>query len=249
MLHFLYKSLQTSQITCPKAEAPYTSRRERKRLFRLYQHIHKRVYHRPNRPHSIYYHVSEKESILAWVSGGFILYVLHCSSDKLPRVCGAWIDSVSVIATRHPARLKRYRTSSPDATNYSVGSSKKRPRSLFWTHPCLPCNLIYLCLPDWQAVLRSSLPHPSPYTPYSCARLPSPSHSQSFIKTFLVCHLERFTKKQIPLSSRSIELSYFIIAHNPDIERQFPEIYQERSPCALDTSCVSVCVRVSLSLD
>jgi hypothetical protein len=36
LLHFLYKSLQTSQITCPKPEAPYTNRHERKRYAMLF---------------------------------------------------------------------------------------------------------------------------------------------------------------------------------------------------------------------
>eukprot|EP01094_Clydonella_sp_ATCC50884_P024595 TRINITY_DN6211_c0_g1_i2.p1 TRINITY_DN6211_c0_g1~~TRINITY_DN6211_c0_g1_i2.p1 ORF type:complete len:505 (-),score=93.35 TRINITY_DN6211_c0_g1_i2:131-1645(-) len=74
LVHFVYKSIRTSQITCPLLEAPYVDRHERKRLFRLYQRIHRRVLPKGSKPHSVYYLVSETETVIIWTSSGFILY-------------------------------------------------------------------------------------------------------------------------------------------------------------------------------
>jgi vacuolar fusion protein MON1 len=122
LLHFLYKSLSTSQMTAPAPGPPYTSRQEQKRLFRLYEHVHRRTHPHPvsstafhasdnsastptsstsasassgtsggsssavpstsavssasHLTHRVYYHVSEKETIVAWTTAGFELYAV-----------------------------------------------------------------------------------------------------------------------------------------------------------------------------
>lgn len=124
LLHFLYKSLSTSQMTAPAPGPPYTSRQEQKRLFRLYEHVHRRTHphivsstalsasesagsasgssssssasgasttagsgapaasmssttsNYSHLTHRVYYHVSEKETIVAWTTAGFELYAV-----------------------------------------------------------------------------------------------------------------------------------------------------------------------------
>lgn len=71
--HFLYKSHATSQFTAPELEPPYNTRRQHKRLFRLYQHVRTQVMD-PSTPHKIYFHVGETETVLAWNTAGFELY-------------------------------------------------------------------------------------------------------------------------------------------------------------------------------
>jgi len=73
LLHFLYKSKSTTQFTCPRYEAPYTSRQEQKRLFRIYQRVHKKV-HKFKKPHKVYYQVCQSETVVGWVTTGFELY-------------------------------------------------------------------------------------------------------------------------------------------------------------------------------
>jgi len=73
LLHFLYKSKAQSQFTCPKLEAPYNERKQRKRLFRLYEHVHNQV-HRFKKSHKVYYQVSQYETVVGWVTNGFDLF-------------------------------------------------------------------------------------------------------------------------------------------------------------------------------
>jgi len=75
LLHFIYKSNVTCQCTAPRMEAPYSSIKEKKRLFRLYQRIYKRV-HSFKKLHKVYYQVSQLETIVAWVTSGFELYAV-----------------------------------------------------------------------------------------------------------------------------------------------------------------------------
>eukprot|EP01117_Protostelium_nocturnum_P009021 TRINITY_DN3237_c0_g1_i2.p1 TRINITY_DN3237_c0_g1~~TRINITY_DN3237_c0_g1_i2.p1 ORF type:complete len:373 (-),score=90.72 TRINITY_DN3237_c0_g1_i2:84-1202(-) len=75
LLHFLYKSKGTCQFTCPRFEAPYTERKEQKRLFRMYQRAHKKT-HGIKNPHKVYYQVSYLETIIAWVTAGFELFAV-----------------------------------------------------------------------------------------------------------------------------------------------------------------------------
>jgi hypothetical protein len=69
-LHFVYISLVTRQITHPAFPTPYTTRKERKRLFRLYQHVHHHVVSQQQR---IHFYVGPTESILALAMGTFRL--------------------------------------------------------------------------------------------------------------------------------------------------------------------------------
>ncbi|XP_068026619.1 LOW QUALITY PROTEIN: vacuolar fusion protein MON1 homolog B-like [Melanerpes formicivorus] len=78
--HFLYKPLegpeemqQLPQFTSPELEEPYRSEEEQLRLFDLYHYLHSRV-HSPQRPLRLLYHVAQKETLLAWVTGKFELY-------------------------------------------------------------------------------------------------------------------------------------------------------------------------------
>ena len=66
--HFIYKSRRSCQFTCPRYEAPYTSRDARCRLFALYQCVHARM-HSSARPLRILYHVGSHETVIGWVSG------------------------------------------------------------------------------------------------------------------------------------------------------------------------------------
>eukprot|EP01095_Lingulamoeba_sp_RSL-Kostka_P017571 TRINITY_DN9234_c0_g1_i1.p1 TRINITY_DN9234_c0_g1~~TRINITY_DN9234_c0_g1_i1.p1 ORF type:complete len:411 (+),score=83.48 TRINITY_DN9234_c0_g1_i1:123-1355(+) len=87
LLHFVYKSTQISQITAPKFGPPYTTRKEKKRLFRLYQHSYIRVTQSNGRkPHKIYVHSSQKEIVLAWVTSGFQLYATFGPLEPLSNV-------------------------------------------------------------------------------------------------------------------------------------------------------------------
>jgi len=73
--HFLYKSHSYSQMTAPEVGPPYHTKKQRKRLFRLYQQVHHSVnILEKDKPHKVYYHRSESETIVAWVTNGFDLY-------------------------------------------------------------------------------------------------------------------------------------------------------------------------------
>jgi len=84
LLHFLYKSQSTSQFTTPKFDPPYTTLKERKRLFRLYQAIQVRVKPSGGKPHKVYYHVSQSETIVGWVTSGFELYATFGPLESKP---------------------------------------------------------------------------------------------------------------------------------------------------------------------
>ncbi|KAJ8265065.1 hypothetical protein COCON_G00141640 [Conger conger] len=78
--HFMYKPFdvpdnhrQLTQFTSPEMEAPYSSEEERSRLLDLYRYMHSRI-HSSSRPLKLIYHVAERETLLAWVTGKFELY-------------------------------------------------------------------------------------------------------------------------------------------------------------------------------
>ena len=97
LLHFIYKDRPTSQFTSPtKMEPPYATLTDQKRLFRLYQHVHrlmngdfwasnnsdgsvtvnkvKKEMKRMRKSHKILFFVGTRESILGWVTPSFELY-------------------------------------------------------------------------------------------------------------------------------------------------------------------------------
>ncbi|RCH81226.1 Vacuolar fusion protein mon1b, partial [Rhizopus stolonifer] len=67
LLHFMYKSKVHVQFTTPGLSGMYTNDLDKKRLFRMYQHLHDRMHHK-SRPLKLYYVNSEKEAMLGWVS-------------------------------------------------------------------------------------------------------------------------------------------------------------------------------------
>jgi hypothetical protein len=74
LLHFLYKTHGLSQMTQPQTGPPYHTKPQRKRLFRLYQQVHDNCYLDKDKPHKVYYHRSESETIVAWITNAFDLY-------------------------------------------------------------------------------------------------------------------------------------------------------------------------------
>ncbi|OBZ91522.1 Vacuolar fusion protein MON1 A [Choanephora cucurbitarum] len=67
LIHFMYKSKVHVQFTTPGLSNIYTNEIDKKRLFRMYQHVHDRM-HRRSRPLKLYYINSEKEVVLGWVT-------------------------------------------------------------------------------------------------------------------------------------------------------------------------------------
>eukprot|EP01113_Clastostelium_recurvatum_P040324 TRINITY_DN6266_c0_g1_i3.p1 TRINITY_DN6266_c0_g1~~TRINITY_DN6266_c0_g1_i3.p1 ORF type:complete len:248 (+),score=53.40 TRINITY_DN6266_c0_g1_i3:92-835(+) len=84
LLHFLYKAQSTNQFTTPRLDAPYNTPSERKRLFRLYQSIQVRVKPVSAKPHKVYYHVSQSETVVGWVTAGFELYATFSPLESKP---------------------------------------------------------------------------------------------------------------------------------------------------------------------
>lgn len=82
LLHFLYKDQRTSQFTCPRFEPPYINAKEQKRLFRLYQRVQYRVNEsmvlgearKDKNSSRVFYYISTRESMVAWVTSGFEVY-------------------------------------------------------------------------------------------------------------------------------------------------------------------------------
>ncbi|XP_072536915.1 vacuolar fusion protein MON1 homolog B [Salminus brasiliensis] len=87
--HFLYMPFdvpdhygQLPQFTSPEVEAPYTTEEERVRLMDLYRHLHSRI-HSTSRPLKLLYHSTQRETLLAWVTGKFEMYA--CFSPLVPK--------------------------------------------------------------------------------------------------------------------------------------------------------------------
>lgn len=72
--HFVYKS-STQQVTSPALEAPYHLQKERKRLFRLYQHVYSRAHQDAAKPFKCYWVAGEYEIIFSWITPLFELMV------------------------------------------------------------------------------------------------------------------------------------------------------------------------------
>jgi hypothetical protein len=66
LLHFMYKSKIHVQFTTPGFSGPYTNDVDRRRLYRLYQHVYDRMHNR-SRSLKLYYVNSDKEILLGWV--------------------------------------------------------------------------------------------------------------------------------------------------------------------------------------
>lgn len=73
--HFLYKSKSNAQLLCSEINIPYNTPAEFSRLEGLYYDIHHQI-HNSNRPTKLIYQMHEKETILAWVTAGYELYVV-----------------------------------------------------------------------------------------------------------------------------------------------------------------------------
>lgn len=78
--HFLFKSLNRSQMTMPAFTAPYHTKPMRKRLMRLYQKCYYAV-HRQPQPLKFYFKLTEHESILVWTTSGFEIYAVFGPLD------------------------------------------------------------------------------------------------------------------------------------------------------------------------
>ncbi|EGC34692.1 hypothetical protein DICPUDRAFT_55620 [Dictyostelium purpureum] len=77
LLHFLYKNKTNNYSTFPTFSPPYSiHKKEKKRLFRLYQHITTHVNSNiiANKPHKYYYHTSQTETIMVATSNNHELY-------------------------------------------------------------------------------------------------------------------------------------------------------------------------------
>ncbi|XP_063238833.1 vacuolar fusion protein MON1 homolog A isoform X2 [Bacillus rossius redtenbacheri] len=74
MRHFLYKCKSTAQFWSPGLEAPYHTPGEAQRLLELYRALHHRL-HAPSRPLKLLHQQLHSETMLAWVTSGFELYV------------------------------------------------------------------------------------------------------------------------------------------------------------------------------
>ncbi|SAM02999.1 hypothetical protein [Absidia glauca] len=83
LLHFMYKSKQHIQFTCPDHTGIYADDSNRKRLYRLYQCVYDRMHSR-SRPLKLYYHHSDKEMILGWITSTFELYVVFGPGTPKP---------------------------------------------------------------------------------------------------------------------------------------------------------------------
>ncbi|KAI7905839.1 vacuolar fusion protein MON1 [Cokeromyces recurvatus] len=85
LLHFIYKSKIHIQFTTPGFSGPYTNDINRRRLYRLYQHMFDRMHNR-TRPLKLYYINSEKEVLLGWITSSFELYVVFPSNTPKPLI-------------------------------------------------------------------------------------------------------------------------------------------------------------------
>ncbi|KAI8341508.1 vacuolar fusion protein MON1 [Chlamydoabsidia padenii] len=83
LLHFMYKSKNHIQFTCPGHTGVYADDINRRRLYRLYQSVFDRMHSRL-RPLKLYYHHRDKEVILGWITSTFELYVVFGSETPKP---------------------------------------------------------------------------------------------------------------------------------------------------------------------
>jgi len=74
LLHFIYKNRISNYSTHPIFSPPYTSKPEKKRLFRLYQHIYHRANNSLTKPHKYYYYTSQTETIFVLINSSHEIY-------------------------------------------------------------------------------------------------------------------------------------------------------------------------------
>ncbi|KYQ89427.1 DUF254 family protein [Tieghemostelium lacteum] len=82
LLHFIYKCRPTQFSTYPIYSPPYSSKPEKKRLFRLYQHIVNRVNSSPQKFHKYFYHTSQHETVIVAIVGHHELYATFSPLEK-----------------------------------------------------------------------------------------------------------------------------------------------------------------------
>ncbi|XP_043277441.1 vacuolar fusion protein MON1 homolog A [Venturia canescens] len=92
MRHVLYKCRSTAQFWSPGFQPPYTKDKEIERLLGLYQCLHHRL-HAPSRPLKLIFQQLDRETMLAWVTSGFELYVTFEPLVTKP----AAIDAVGIL--------------------------------------------------------------------------------------------------------------------------------------------------------
>ncbi|XP_058803060.1 vacuolar fusion protein MON1 homolog A [Phymastichus coffea] len=74
MRHVLYKCKSTAQFWSPGFQVPYNTDEQVQRLLGCYQCLHHRL-HSPSRPLKLIFQQLDQETMLAWVTSGFELYV------------------------------------------------------------------------------------------------------------------------------------------------------------------------------
>ncbi|KAG5648437.1 hypothetical protein DXG03_005011 [Asterophora parasitica] len=83
--HFVYKSRSQVQITAPTFEDPYDSPEDHRRLVTLYQTLHDAIHAKSGQegPLKLQYILTEKESVMGWITQPFELYI--ALSPRLPK--------------------------------------------------------------------------------------------------------------------------------------------------------------------
>lgn len=93
LLHFMYKSLSLTQVTCLALKPPYHSLREKERLYRykpsslpdahitngsirLYQYAQFQMNKRADAPNKVFYLCGKYENLLCWKTDEFELYAV-----------------------------------------------------------------------------------------------------------------------------------------------------------------------------
>ncbi|XP_036433968.1 vacuolar fusion protein MON1 homolog B isoform X1 [Colossoma macropomum] len=129
--HFLFKPLdipdhhsQLPQFTSPDVEAPYSTEEEQIYLMDLYWHLHSRI-HSTSRPLKLLYHATQRETLLAWVTGKFEMYACFSPLVTKSSAIGAvtkllrWIKKEEdCLFIRSPLK---YSTTPPEARGFSNG--------------------------------------------------------------------------------------------------------------------------------
>ncbi|KAL7828872.1 hypothetical protein SRHO_G00325060 [Serrasalmus rhombeus] len=127
--HFLFKPLdvpdhhsQLPQFTSPEVEAPYSTEEKRIYLMDLYWHLHSRI-HSTLRPLKLLYHATQRETLLALVTGKFELYACFNPLVTKSTAIGAvtkllrWIKKEEdCLFIRSPPK---YSTTPPEARGFS----------------------------------------------------------------------------------------------------------------------------------
>ncbi|KAK7802129.1 hypothetical protein U0070_008767 [Myodes glareolus] len=128
--HFLYKPLdipdqhrQLPQFTSPELGAPYNCKEEQQRLSNLYHRLHARL-HSASLPLCLIYNVTEKETLLAWVTSKFELYT--CLGPLVTKAGGAILVVIKVlrwVRKEEDGLFVRYPPPPPPPAKYSTPPS------------------------------------------------------------------------------------------------------------------------------